>query len=91
MNTQELQKKAQEIKELKAMIEELQAEVTTIEDQIKEEMTIQNVSELRAGIFKIKWTPVSSKRFDTTAFKAKYQDLYNQYSKVTETKRFSIS
>lgn len=91
MNKQELEAKIVELKDLKVMAEELQAEITAIEDEIKAEMTEQNVNELQIGIFKVRWTPVKSNRFDTKAFQGKYQDLYNQFIKVVESKRFSIA
>ena len=91
MERTELEKKVRELKELKVMQEELQAEITAIEDSIKAEMTAQNVNELTIDVFKIRWVPVTSNKFDTTAFKNKYIDLYNQFIKVIETKRFSIS
>lgn len=46
MNKQELENQIKELKELKLMQEELQAEITAIEDKIKAEMTAQNVTEL---------------------------------------------
>ena len=85
MSTNELTSK---IQELKTLAEELQAEITAIEDVIKEEMLLCNVNELQADIFKIRWTEVISNRFDTTAFKNKYTDLYNQYLKQNVTCRF---
>ena len=91
MNNQELTKKVRDLKELKIMQEELQAEITAIEDSIKAEMTAQNVNEMTVDVFKIRWTPITSNRFDTTSFKNKYIDLYNQFTKVIETKRFTIS
>lgn len=91
MNKTELEQKVIELKELKVMAEELQNEITVIEDNIKAEMTAQNVNELQVGIFKIRWTPVTSNRFDTTSFKNKYADLYNQFLKVIESKRFTIA
>lgn len=91
MNQDELIKKCTELKELKIMAEELQAEITAIEDNIKAEMTEQNVSEMQVGIFKIRWTPVTSNRFDSNAFKKVYADLYKQFTKVIESKRFSIA
>jgi predicted phage-related endonuclease len=54
-------------------------------------MTAKNVTELKAGLFKIRWIPVTSNRFDTTAFKNKYADLYKQFIKVIESRRFSIA
>lgn len=91
MNKTELEQKVIELKELKVMAEELQNEITAIEDNIKAEMIAQNVNELQVGIFKIRWTPVTSNRFDTTAFKNKYADLYKQFIKVIESKRFTIA
>ena len=75
MNKQELLKQVRDLKELKVMAEELQAEITAIEDNIKAEMTTQNVTELQIDIFKIRWTPVISNKFDTSAFKKIYSDL----------------
>lgn len=91
MERAELEKKVRDLKELKRMQEELQAEIANIEDELKAEMTALNVNEMTVDVFKIRWTPVTSNRFDTTAFKNKYIDLYNQFIKVIETKRFSIS
>lgn len=91
MNKQELEKQVMELKELKVMAEELQNEITAIEDKIKAEMTEQNVNELQVGVFKIRWAPVTSNRFDTTSFKKVYADLYNQFTKVIESKRFTIA
>lgn len=91
MNKQELESKVKELKELKLMAEELGAEITSIEDSIKAEMTEQNVNELQVGLFKIRWTPVKSNRFDSNAFKKIYADLYRQFTKVIETRRFTIA
>lgn len=90
MNKQDLVAKVRELKELQQMAEELGAEITAIQDELKAELTNQNVTELQVDVFKVRYTPVKSNRFDTTAFKKIYADLYNQFVKVTETKRFSI-
>ncbi len=91
MNKEELTKQVRELKELKQMQEELQTEITAIEDNIKAEMTNQNVEEMTVDVFKIRWTPVKTNRFDTTAFKKEYSKLYEQFLKVIETKRFNIA
>ncbi len=91
MNNQELTKKVRDLKELKIMQEELQNEISAIEDSIKAEMTALNVNELTVDVFKIRWIPITTNRFDTTAFKNKYKDLYDQFIKVIETKRFTIA
>lgn len=91
MSTIELTSKVRELKELKAMAEELQAEISTIEDAIKAEMTARGTDEMTVDIFKVRYTTVKSNRFDTNSFKATHADLYNQYAKQTVTRRFSVA
>lgn len=91
MSTLELTSKIKELKELKMMAEELAAEITAIEDSIKAEMTARETDELITGEYKIRWKKVISNRFDTTAFKKTHADLYEQYTKTTETRRFTVA
>ena len=90
MSANEMTAKVRELKELKAMIDELSAEVATIEDEIKAEMTARNVNEMAVDVFKIRWTPVTSSRFDSSASKKVHGDLYAQYTKQTTSRRFTI-
>lgn len=91
MSTNELTSKVRELKELKAMAEELAAEISAIEDSIKAEMTARDTEEMTVDVFKVRWTKVASKRFDTATFKKTHAELYAQYTKQTETRRFSIA
>ena len=54
-------------------------------------MTARGVAEMLVDVFKVRWTKVLSRRFDTTAFKAKYSELYEQHVKEVETRRFSVA
>ncbi len=91
MNTHEITSKARELKELKAMAEEIAAEIDAIESAFKAEMTERGIEEMNVDVYKIRWTKVKSSRFDTSAFKKTHADLYSQYTKQTETRRFSIA
>ena len=91
MSTKDLQTKVTELKDLKAMAEELQAEITAIEDELKAECIRQGTKELQAGIFKIRYKAVSSNRFDTKTFKTAYSDLYEQFTRHTTGYRFSVA
>jgi len=91
MSVNELTSKVKELKELKLMAEELAAEITAIEDTLKAEMTAKETDEIITGEYKVRWTKVTSNRFDTTSFKKTHADLYSQYTKTTETRRFSIA
>jgi predicted phage-related endonuclease len=90
MGTAELTGKVTELKELKKLSEELAAEITAIEDSIKAEMTARNVEKMDAGVYTISWTHVTSNRFDTTAFKATHGELYSQYSRPVQSRRFTV-
>jgi predicted phage-related endonuclease len=91
MSATDLTNKVRELKELKVMSSELEAEITAIEDEIKAIMTARNTVEMTVDVFKVRWIPVTSNRFDTTAFKATHAELYKQYTKATTSRRFSIA
>ena len=91
MSTNELTSKIRELKELKAMAEEIAAEITTIEDAIKAEMTARETDEMMIDVYKIRWTRVKSNRFDSTAFKKAMPELAEKFTRTTETRRFSIA
>lgn len=83
--------KVRELKELKAMAEELAAEIAAIEDDIKAEMTERSVEEMTVDVYKIRWTKVLSSRFDTSAFKKTMPELAQQFTRQSESRRFSIA
>lgn len=83
--------KVRELKELKSMAEELQEEITTIEDEIKGYMTEQNTDELKVDVFKVRWTKVISNRFDSTSFKKAMPELYNKFTRQIQTRRFTVA
>lgn len=91
MSITELESKAREIRELRRMKEEVEEEITSLEDIIKAEMTARQVDDMIAGEYRIKWTPYQTSRFDSAAFKKDHQELVAAYTKVTESRRFIIN
>ena len=91
MSTHDIETTARELQELKRMKEELEAEITALEDQIKAEMTVRNTDDLTAGVYRIKWTTYQSCRFDSTRFKKDHAELAAAYTKTTTARRFSIN
>ena len=83
--------KVQNLKELKTMLAELQAEITSVEDEIKEEMQKQGKEEIICGAFIIRYKTVESNRIDTTAIKKDLPEVAEKYTKKTTSKRFTIS
>lgn len=91
MSENNLQSKIKELRELMRMSEELQQEIDSIKDVIKAEMVSRNTEEIISGEYKVRYTTVKSRRFNSVAFKANQPELYNQYSTETITKRFSVA
>lgn len=89
MESKELTAKVRELKELQALIDEAEAEAEAIKDELIAHMTAQGTEEMTVDVFKVRYQTVTQSRFDTTTFKAKYADLYDQYTKQTATRRFS--
>ena len=91
MSTKDMESKAKELQELRRMKEELDAEIATLEDTIKAEMTARETEDMTAGAYRIKWTSFQASRFDSTRFKKDHADLAAAYTKTTTTRRFSIN
>ena len=91
MSMNEIIKKAETLQELEMFMEEIRTEADALRDDIKAEMMAKGVEEMEAGKFIIRWTPVLSNRFDSTAFKKVYGDLYKAFTKQTASRRFTIS
>lgn len=89
MSTPTLENTIHEILELKRMREELDAEITSLEDNIKAVMGDEE--HLTAGVYKVSWKTFTSSRVDTTALKKALPDIAAQYTKQTTARRFSIN
>ena len=91
MSKNELVAKIEALNEWEAIMEEAKAEAEAIRDSIKAEMMERDTEELAAGKYIVRWTSVLSNRFDTTAFKKVYGDLYKAFTKQSQSCRFTIS
>ena len=91
MTMHELTSKVEELKELKAMAEELSAEMATLEDAIKAEMAAREAEELQAGLFKVRYKTVESRRLDGKSLRKEMPELYERFSKAVVTRRFVIA
>ena len=91
MSKKKLQEKVQELVELRQMAAELADEISTLEDEIKADMDRHGVDTLEAGKHTIRWAVVKSSRFDSRAFRETYPSIYDQYTKSTEVRRFTVA
>lgn len=91
MGTLELDSKIKELRELKRMAEELQAEIDGITDTIKAEMTARNVDTLTGADWKATWKEVTSNRVDTAALKKALPDVAAAFTKASTSRRFTLA
>lgn len=91
MSTNEIVNKIEALREWESLIENAQEEAEAIRDSIKAEMEQRDLEELEAGAYIVRWTSVLSNRFDFSAFKKSYADLYKSFTKQVASRRFSIS
>ena len=91
MSSKELVRQIEALQQWESLMEEAKAEAEAIRDVIKAEMLEQDTEELNCGQYIVRWTSVLSNRFDTTAFKKEYAEMYKKYTKQVSSKRFSVS
>ena len=89
MSNPTLESTIREILDLKRMREELDAEITALEDSIKAAMGDEEL--LTAGAYKVSWKTFTSSRVDTTALKKALPEIAAAYTKTTTSRRFSIN
>lgn len=89
MSTHELEAKARELRQIMALIDEAQAEVEALKDEIKAAMG--DAETVQAGEYKITWKAVKSSRIDTAALKKALPDVAQAFTRESCTRRFSIA
>ncbi|MBR4358998.1 MAG: hypothetical protein IKP32_00045 [Clostridia bacterium] len=89
MSNPSMEAQVKELMELRRMKEELEAEITSIEDAIK--ATMGEEETLLAGAFKVLWKPITTSRIDTVALKKALPDVAAAYTKTTTARRFTVN
>ena len=87
----DLQKKVDELRELRRMADDLNAEISALESDIKNHMEELNTDTLHGSDFKITWKAVTSSRLDSKALKAAAPDLWERFTKTITTRRFIVA
>lgn len=79
-----------ELGNVKAQIKELTQYQTEIENKLKNYMYENEADELLSDEFKVTWKETKRTSIDTKALKKEMPDVYEQYSKETTYKRFTV-
>ena len=89
MTNNELLNKLEEYGEYKIMMNELKDCISSLEEEIKQSMNGEE--EMQINGIKITNKAYQQQRFDSTSFKKEHADLYGEYTKVINCKRFKVS
>lgn len=84
-----MEDKIRELQELKRMREELEDEITALEDAVKVDMGQRE--EVVIGPYKVTWKPVASRRIDTAAMKKALPEVCERFMKETVVRRFCVN
>ena len=80
-----------ELAQYKRLQEDAAAMVESLTGTLKQYMTDNRLETLTGTEHKATYKTVTSSRLDTTALKAALPDIAAQYTKTTETKRFTFA
>lgn len=84
-------KKIEELNAWEELMEEAKAEIEAIRDTIKAEMLANGLEEVEVGKYIVRYTNITSNRFDSATFKKVMPEVYKAYLKQSISRRFSIS
>ena len=91
MSKNELDRKVDSLRELRNLEAEVKAEISSIEADIKAEMISKNTDQLVGTCCTVTWKTVTSRRFDSAAFKLVHRDLFERFCRESTSRRFLIA
>lgn len=78
-----------EIKEYQAMQDELKKQINELKEEAIEWLDENELDEILTDEGKITYREVISKRFNSTAFKKDFADIYDEYTTQTSNMKFT--
>ena len=91
MGERALQNRVMKLREIEVQQKALEEQAEKIRQEIKADMETKQVEEMKAGSFVIRWKTILSSRLDGKALKAALPEIYSQYCKSSESRRFTIA
>lgn len=88
-NTTNIKEVIKEIKEYQAMQDELKKQINELKEEAIEWLDENELDEILTDEGKITYREVISKRFNSTAFKKDFADIYDEYTTQTSNMRFT--
>lgn len=90
MTDRTFDKKVAELVELQEQMDAISKRMEDIKTDIKVEMESRYTDRISTKKYSAVWQSIVSNRFDSSAFKKAYEDLYKLFSKPSESRRFTF-
>lgn len=91
MTEKMIENRVKKLQELEAHIKALEAAADAVREEIKADMSVRGLDELKTRHFVIRWKEVVSSRIDSKALKAELPAVYGRFCKATTCRRFVVA
>lgn len=91
MTERMLKNRIEKLDAIAAQQKALEEQAEEIRNEIKADMEEKGVDEISAFGRIARWKEIISSRLDSKALKAALPDVYNQYTRQTSSKRFTVA
>lgn len=89
MTERQIENRIKKIEELEARKKAIEEQISSLKAEVQEQM--QDTETMETAHYTIRWTKVASERFDSKSFKSKHAELFSEYVKSVESRRFSYT
>ena len=91
MTERMIENRVKKLRGLEAQQKELETTAEAIRAELKADMEEKGVDEQQTKNFIVRWREIVSSRLDGKALKAALPDVYGQFCKASNTRRFTVA
>ncbi len=88
MTQRQIDNRVKKLADLEEQKKALEEQISSLKAEIQDEM--KETETLETANYIIRWTSVTSERFDSKSFKNEHAELFSKFVKQTESRRFSF-
>lgn len=91
MTERQIENRIKKLQAIETQQKVLEEQAKALKAEIKADMESKGLDELETKNFIIHWKEIISNRLDGKALKAALPKIYNQYCKVSSSRRFTVA
>ena len=91
MTEKMIENRIKKLQAIEAQQKELDVAADAIRAELKADLEEKGLQELKTKNFIVRWKEIVSSRLDGKALKAALPEIYSQYCKSSESRRFTIA